>query len=91
MASGSDAAVARTEDHRFLTGRGRYVDDLDLPRQAHGHVVRSPHAHARIRGIETAAAAAMPGVRAVFTAADLAAAGIGPIPCVMTPPGTALA
>ena len=89
MASGTGAAVARTEDHRFLTGRGRYVDDLDLPRQAHGHVVRAPHAHARMRGIETAAAAAMPGVCAVFTAADLAAAGIGPIPCVMTPPGDA--
>ncbi len=85
MASGIGAAERRKEDDRFLSGRGRYVDDLDLPRQAHGHVVRSPHAHARIHEIGTAAAAAMPGVRAIFTAADLAESGIGPIPCVMRP------
>ena len=87
MAEGMGRAVRRTEDERFLTGRGRYLDDLALPRQAWGQVVRAPHAHAGIGAIDAGAAAAMPGVRAVFTAADLAAAGIGGIPCVMAPKG----
>ena len=85
MADGIGAAARRAEDERFLTGRGRYLDDLALPRQAWGCVVRSPHAHAEIGAIETGAALAMPGVCAVYTAADLAAAGIGAIPCVMAP------
>ncbi len=87
MARGIGTAERRVEDERFLTGRGRYLDDIALPRQAWGHVVRSPHAHADIRAIATGAALAMPGVRAVFTAAELAAAGIGGIPCVMVPTG----
>ena len=87
MADGIGAAERRLEDERFLTGRGRYLDDIVLPRQAWGHVVRSPHAHAEIAAIDTNAAAAMPGVRAVFTAADLAEADIGAIPCVMAPEG----
>ena len=87
MAEGIGAAERRREDARFLTGSGRYLDDLVLPRQLWGHVVRSPHAHAGIDAVETDAAAAMPGVHAVFTAADLAEAGIGPIPCVMAPQG----
>jgi len=87
MAEGIGAAARRKEDERFLTGRGRYLDDIALPRQAWGHVVRSPHAHAEIAAIDTNAAAAVPGVRAVFTAADLAEAGIGAIPCVMAPEG----
>ena len=78
-------AERRAEDERFLTGRGRYLDDLALPRQACGCVVRSPHAHAEIGAIETEAALAMPGVCAVYTAADLAEAGVGAIPCVMAP------
>ena len=85
MADGIGAAARRAEDERFVTGRGRYLDDLALPRQAWGCVVRSPHAHAEIGVIETKAALAMPGVYAVYTAADLAAAGIGAIPCVMAP------
>ena len=87
MTSGIGAAERRTEDERFLTGRGRYLDDLAQPRQAWGCVVRSPHAHAELGAIDASAAAAMPGVLAVYTAADLAEAGIGAIPCVMAPKG----
>ena len=87
VGDGIGAAARRLEDERFLTGRGRYTGDVALPRQAWGCVVRAPHAHAEIGSIESAAAASMPGVRAVFTAADLAAAGIGAIPCVMAPEG----
>ena len=87
MTSGIGAAERRMEDERFLTGRGRYLDDLALPRQAWGSVVRSPHAHAEFGTVDTSAAAAMPGVLAVYTAADLAEAGIGGIPCVMKPKG----
>ena len=63
--------VARVEDARLLTGHGTYVDDISLPGMLHASFVRSPFARARIRGIDTAAARAVPGVRAVFTAADL--------------------
>src|SRR5437899_5496287 len=75
-------SLRRLEDSRFLTGQGRYVDDIDIPGQLHGIVLRSPHGHAAIKGIDTAAARAMPGVRGVFTAADLDADGIGPLPCI---------
>ena len=75
-------SLRRLEDPRFLTGRGRYVDDIDLPGQLHGIVLRSPHGHAAIEGIDAAAARAMAGVRGVFTAADLDADGIGPLPCI---------
>src|SRR5437588_1055042 len=74
--------VRRVEDRRFLTGRGHYLDDIVRPRQAHAAMLRSPHAHARIRAIDTAAAAATPGVLGVFTGADLARDGIGTIPCM---------
>ena len=72
------------EDQRFLTGQGRYVADQRQPGEAHLAVLRSPHAHARLLGIDTTAAAAMPGVLGVFTAADLA--GLGPIPCTTAVP-----
>src|SRR5438045_9416014 len=75
-------SLRRLEDQRFLTGRGRYVDDIDMPGQLHGIVLRSPHGHAAIDGIDTAAACAMPAVRGVFTAADLEADGIGALPCI---------
>jgi carbon-monoxide dehydrogenase large subunit len=75
-------SLRRLEDPRFLTGHGRYVDDIDLPGQLHAIVLRSPYGHAAIERIDTAAARAMPGVRGVFTAADLEADGIGPLPCV---------
>src|SRR5690606_10061457 len=74
--------AARVEDERFLTGRGRYLDDVNLPGQAYGVFVRSPHAHARIRGIDLDAARAMPGVLAVYTVDDLTADGIGDVPCL---------
>jgi carbon-monoxide dehydrogenase large subunit len=72
--------LRRLEDARLLTGQGRFTDDLDLPGQLHAAFVRSPHAHARIAGIDVAAAAAMPGVVAVYTGADVEADGIGPLP-----------
>ncbi|MCL2428433.1 MAG: xanthine dehydrogenase family protein molybdopterin-binding subunit [Alphaproteobacteria bacterium] len=67
----------RIEDLRLLTGRGRYQDDVVLPRQTYAVFVRSPHGHARIRSIDTASAAAAPGVVAVYTGADYAADGLG--------------
>jgi carbon-monoxide dehydrogenase large subunit len=73
--------VHRKEDPRLLRGEGRYADDVDLPGQACARVVRSPHAHGRLRGIEVAAAMAVPGVLAVYTAADFARAGYGAIVC----------
>jgi carbon-monoxide dehydrogenase large subunit len=72
-------AVPRSEDLRFVTGRGRYVDDLDFPGMLHAVVVRSAHAHARLRGIDATAALALPGVAAVLTFADIAACA-APIP-----------
>jgi carbon-monoxide dehydrogenase large subunit len=74
-------SVRRLEDARFLTGRGRYTDDVNRANQAFVHVVRSPHAHARVLGIDMAMARATPGVLGVFSDADLRADGLGPIPC----------
>ena len=75
--------VRRVEDPRLLLGRGRYTDDIQLPGMLHGYVLRSPHAAARINRIDTAAASALPGVRALYTAADLKADGIGTLPCAV--------
>jgi carbon-monoxide dehydrogenase large subunit len=69
--------VRRVEDQRFITGRGSYVDDIALPRQCHGVVVMSPHAHARIKSIDTSKAAAADGVLCILTGKDAAADGIG--------------
>ena len=69
------AAVPRIEDPDLVAGRGRFLDDIDLPGMTHAAFVRSALAHARIKGIDTAAAAALPGVVAVLTAADLDVAG----------------
>ncbi|HKO07295.1 MAG TPA: molybdopterin cofactor-binding domain-containing protein, partial [Alphaproteobacteria bacterium] len=77
-------SIRRREDARLLTGDGRYADDINLPQQSYAYILRSPHAHARIRGISTGKARAMPGVLAVFTGADLARDGIGTIP-LLTP------
>ena len=71
--------VPRSEDPVLLRGQGRYTDDLVLPRQAYAAIVRSPHAHGTIRRLDTAAAKTMPGVIAVYTAADLTA--YGPLKC----------
>ncbi len=75
-------AVRRREDDRFLRGAGSYIDDIVLPGEARGVVVRSPHAHARIVSIDTAQAEGMPGVVKVFTARDVEAAGLGTLPSV---------
>jgi len=75
------ASVRRKEDYRFLTGAGQYTDDVVLAAQSHAVFVRSPHAHARINAIDTAAAQAATGVLGVFTGADVAAAGINGLPC----------
>src|SRR5438309_142953 len=65
------AAVKRREDPRFLRGEGRFVDDVTLPGLLHAAFLRSPHAHARIAKVDTAAAVAAPGVARVLTFADL--------------------
>src|SRR5437667_117804 len=72
-------SIKRREDPRFITGRGQYVDDLKLPGMTYAAFVRSPHAHARIRKIDTAAAARHPGVVAVFTGKDMT--GVNSLPC----------
>jgi len=77
MRFGIGQPVTRKEDPRFLTGRGRFVADIDLARQAHAVFVFSPHAHARIRAIDKGAAEQTPGVHAVLTGQDWAADGLG--------------
>jgi len=77
---GLGQSVLRSEDPRLLRGGGQYTDDLNLPGQAHGALIRSPHAHARIGDIDVAAARAMQGVLAVYTGADIAALGLGSLP-----------
>ena len=75
------ASVKRKEDHRFITGQGRYTDDINRPGQAHAYFLRSPHAHAKIKSIDTAAARAAKGVVAIFTGADIAADKLGGLTC----------
>src|SRR6266704_2546287 len=75
--------VPRTEDPILVRGEGRYTDDINLTGQAYAVIVRSRHAHGVIRGIDAAAARAMPGVLAVYTGADLAAAGYGTLKCIV--------
>jgi carbon-monoxide dehydrogenase large subunit len=93
MRFGIGQPVTRKEDPRFLTGRGRYVADIDLARQAHAVFIYSAHAHARIRSIDKTAAQQTPGVHAVLTGADWSADGLGTLdPEVMAedmggPPG----
>ena len=76
---GSGRSVRRVEDQALLTGHGRFADDFDLPGQAMLHLVRSPHAHARIRSVDVDAAARMPGVVAIVTGDDLERAGVRPL------------
>jgi carbon-monoxide dehydrogenase large subunit len=73
--------VRRVEDPRLLKGAGRYTDDIVLPGMLFGVVLRSPHASAAITRLDSTAAAAMPGVSAIYTAADLSADGLGLLPC----------
>jgi carbon-monoxide dehydrogenase large subunit len=72
-------SIRRKEDSRFLQGSGQYTDDVVMPRQSYGFFLRSPHAHAKIRKIDTAAAKAAPGVVAVYTGDDLT--GVNGLPC----------
>ena len=93
----SGRSLRRVEDGRFLLGSGRYVADIDVAGQLFGHVLRSPHAHALLKRIDVSPAASLPGVRGIYTATDLLADGIGPLPCMaavkplIVPPRTALA
>src|SRR3972149_1178138 len=80
---GAAQPLRRVEDRRFITGQGRYTDDINRPGQAYGFVLRSPRAHARIARIDTKAAAAMAGVLAVYTHDDLARDKIGDLPCTV--------
>ncbi|MEQ9814245.1 MAG: xanthine dehydrogenase family protein molybdopterin-binding subunit [Azospirillaceae bacterium] len=84
---GIGARTLRKEDKRFLTGRGRYTADINRPGQIYAAFVRSPHAHAAIRSLDTAAASAMPGVVAVLTGEDLKADGVNGVPCGFSPTG----
>ena len=79
--TGIGAAVKRREDLRFITGRGTYTDDLNLPGQAHAVFLRSPYARARIGAIDAASALQVEGALAVFTGQDTAADGLGDLPC----------
>jgi aerobic carbon-monoxide dehydrogenase large subunit len=85
--AGVGAPRKRKEDPLFLTGASRFADDIALPGQLHGVVVRCPHAHARIRAVDATAALAAPGVRLVLTAADIEGEIVRPIPSFSrTPP-----
>src|ERR1700759_4802610 len=85
MRFGIGQPVTRKEDVRFLTGRARYVADLDLARQTYAVFVFSPHAHARIRNVDKAAAEQAPGVFAVLTGAAWAVGGLGTLATEATP------
>jgi carbon-monoxide dehydrogenase large subunit len=84
---GIGVSVKRREDHRLLTGQGRFADDVNAPGQAHAAFVRSPHAHADVVAIDAAAARSVPGVLAVFTGRDLVADGVGTIPTLIAERG----
>ncbi len=83
MKFGIGQPVSRKEDPKLLRGEGSYADDVNLARQAYAVMVRSRHAHGVIRAIDVAAARDMPGVLAIYTASDLAAAGLGPMKCAV--------
>ena len=76
---GIGASVKRVEDSRFLQGKGRYTDDINLKNQSHAYIVRSQHAHATISRIEVSGAQKAPGVIAIFTADDFS--DLGGLPC----------
>src|SRR3984885_10217168 len=78
---GIGASVRRKEDLRFISGKGNYTDDINRPGQLHAFIKPSDRPHATINGIDIAAASASPGVVKVFVGADMAAEGIGGLPC----------
>ena len=79
--TGIGASVRRKEDHRFITGKGRYTDDINRPGQAYAYFLRSPHAHARIKSIDAQEAKRKPGVVAILTGDDIAADKVGGLIC----------
>src|SRR5208337_2941735 len=81
MKFGVGQPVRRFEDLRLITGQGRYTDDITLPNMAHAFVLRSPVAHGVIRRFDVEAARAMPGVLLILTGHDVAAEGLGDVPC----------
>jgi len=87
MKFGINQSITRKEDDPLLRGAGRYVADVAPPGTLHAAVLRSPHAHARLRIGDTAKARALPGVRLVLTAQDAEIAKLGPMPCVAVPEG----
>jgi carbon-monoxide dehydrogenase large subunit len=81
-------ALPRVEDRKLLTGRGCYVDDINLPRQAHGVIVYSNHARARIKSIDTSKALRSAGTLAVLTGNDIVHRGLGGLPPLFMPEDT---
>lgn len=81
MSEGIGKSVPRKEDNRFITGKGRYTDDIKQVGQSHAYFVRSPHAHADVVSIDVDEALSAPGVIAVLTGADVTADGLGGLPC----------
>src|SRR5246127_1452625 len=77
---GMGHSIKRKEDLRFIQGKGNYVDDVQLPDMVYGHMVRSPYAHARLKGVNTEKAKQLPGVLAVITGEDLAKANLAWMP-----------
>ncbi|MCA0320367.1 MAG: xanthine dehydrogenase family protein molybdopterin-binding subunit [Proteobacteria bacterium] len=75
------SAVRRKEDHRFITGKGQYTDDINRPGQTHAYFLRSPHAHATLKKVDIARAKTMPGVVAIYTGDDVAADKVGGLIC----------
>src|SRR5262245_14139131 len=86
MKFGVGQPVRRFEDLTLITGRGLYTDDIRLDGAAHAYVLRSPVAHADLRGVDAAAARAMPGVLLILTGEDVVAEGLGDLPCVVPLP-----
>ncbi|HAJ00727.1 MAG TPA: carbon monoxide dehydrogenase, partial [Dehalococcoidia bacterium] len=79
------SGIRRREDPRLMTGQAAYTDDIKLAGMVHAAILRSPHAHAKINGIDTSAAKSAPGVLAVYTSADTEGV-LNPIPCAWQPP-----
>ena len=78
---GIGASVVRKEDRRFITGKGRYVDDIKLPGMTYAHFIRSPHAHAKVKSIDSSAAMKMPGVVGVLTGQQIVDDKVGNLIC----------
>ena len=78
---GIGQSLTRIEDERFLTGKGKYVADINLPDQAYAYILRSPHPHARISPIDASNALKVDGVLEVLTGQNVVADGLGEIPC----------